>query len=99
KVLESESQFEEMMKDGWFPFIDIIAGEYKALSEAYQNKFDFENRAKAIVDSFAEERIKRITDKWWKNPIFAEKRTLIEAGISAYVQNTQDGFINCIKNL
>jgi len=63
KVLETEAQFDEMMKDGWFPFVEILAGEYKKLSEAYQNKFDFENKIKASVDSFGEERIKKITDK------------------------------------
>jgi hypothetical protein len=99
KVLESEAQFGEMLKDGWFPFVEIIAGEYKALSEAYTDRLDFENRKKAIVDGFTEERIRKITDKWWKNQTFADKRTLIEAGVNAYLQNTQDGFINCIKNL
>jgi hypothetical protein len=99
KVLESETQFGEMLKDGWFPFVDIIASEYRALSEAYKDKFDFENRQKAIVDGFTEERIRKLTDKWWKNQTFADKRTLIDAGINAYLQNTQDGFINCIKNL
>ena len=29
KVLETEAQFDEMMKDGWFPFVEILAGEYK----------------------------------------------------------------------
>lgn len=99
KVLESEAQFEEMMKDGWFPFVEILAGEYKKLSEAYQNKFDFENKVKTIVDSFSEERIKKITEKWWKNQIFSDKKSLIEAGVNAYLQNNQDGFVNCIKNL
>ena len=99
KVLESEAQFDEMMKDGWFPFVEILAGEYKKLSEAYQNKFDFENKVKTIVDSFGEERIKKITEKWWKNQIFSDKKSLIEAGVNAYMQNNQDGFVNCIKNL
>ncbi|HLD27092.1 MAG TPA: hypothetical protein VJB63_04005 [Patescibacteria group bacterium] len=99
KVLESETQFVEMMKDGWFPFVEILAGVYKKLSEAYQSKFDFENKIKAIVDSFNDERIKKITEKWWKNQIFSDKKSLIEAGVNAYLQNNQDGFVNCIKNL
>src|SRR3989338_1493296 len=99
KVLESEAQFGEMMKDGWFPFVEILAGEYTKLSEAYQNKFDFENKVKTIVDSFGEERVKKITEKWWKNQIYSDKKSLIEAGVNAYLQNDQDGFVNCIKNL
>ena len=99
KVLESEAQFDEMMKDGWFPFVEILAGEYKKLSEAYQNKFDFENKIKTIIDSFDDERIKKITEKWWKNKVFSDKKSLIEAGVNAYLQNNKDGFVNCIKNL
>ncbi|NQU83466.1 MAG: hypothetical protein HQ536_02030 [Parcubacteria group bacterium] len=99
KVLESDSQFEEMMNDGWFPFTEIIAGEYKKLSETYQNKFDFENKIKHFVNEFNDERIKKLTNKWWKNEIFNNKKALIEAGINAYLQNTSEGFVNCIKNL
>lgn len=99
KTLESDTQFEEMMKDGWFPFVEIIAEEYKKLSEIYHNKFDFEIRIKALVDSFNEEKINKITEKWWKKQVFVEKKNLIEAGINAYLQNTQGGFVNCIKNL
>jgi len=99
KVLESDAQFSEMVKDGWFPFVEILAGEYKKLSEVYQNKFDFENRIKNIVDSFGKERIEKITKKWWKNQIFTDKKSLIEAGINAYLQDNQDGYVNCIKNL
>jgi hypothetical protein len=99
KNLESAPTFDEMIKDGWFPFVEMLAKEYKEIGKMYQDKFDFDNRFKAMVDSFDSDRIKRITDKWWKNPIFADKKTLIEAGLNAYVQNTPDGVVNCIKNL
>lgn len=99
KILESEKQFSEMMKDGWFPFVEIIAGEYKSLNETYQNKFDFENKIKNIINGFDDKRIKKMAEKWWKNQIFADKKIIIEAGINAYLQNTPEGFVNCIKNL
>jgi hypothetical protein len=99
KVLESETQFVDMIKGGWFPFVEILGTEYKKLSEIYQNKFDFENRINAIVNNFNDERIKKITEKWWKNKNFLSKKSLIEAGINAYLQNNHDGFVNCIKNL
>ena len=99
KVLESDAQFEEMIQDGWFPFVEILSNEYKKLSELYQNKFDFNNRIKSITDVFTKERIQKITEKWWKNKIFSEKKSLIQAGVNAYLQDDQDGYVNCIKNL
>lgn len=98
-TLHSKVQFEEMKKEGWFPFIEMLADDYNKLSEIYQNRFDFENRIMGIVNSYNETRIHDITEKWWKNQFFFEKKALIEAGVNAYLQNTQEGFINCIKNL
>ena len=46
------TQFEEMMKEGWFPFIEIIGGEYRSLSAIYQNKFHFEERINKIIEGF-----------------------------------------------
>lgn len=99
KVLESATQFDEMVSDGWFPFVEIIGGDYQKICKFYQNKFDFDNNMKNLIDSFDQNRIERITKKWWKNKIFKDKQPLIEAGIKAYLQNDEGGFINCIKNL
>ncbi|MFC1941201.1 hypothetical protein ACFLWL_02180 [Chloroflexota bacterium] len=99
EVLESETQFEEMIKDGWFPFIEIIGGEYKSLSEAYQNKFHFEDTIDKIVGNFDKERIGKITNKWWRNQIFEEKKDILQAGINAFLRGDNEGYINCIKNL
>lgn len=98
-VLESKVQFEEMIKDGWFPFIEIIGSEYKGLTKAYENKFDFENKIKKLVDSFNKVRIEKIAKKWWSNQIFKDKQPLLEAGVNAYLRGDNDGFINCIKTL
>lgn len=99
KVLENDTEFDELLKDGWFPFIDIIGDEYKELSKIYKDKFDFENKTLNIVDKFDSTRINKISDKWWSNELFNSKKSLISAGIDAYFQNDKNGFINCIKNL
>jgi len=99
KVLETEDQFNEMKKDGWFPFTEIIPNPYRDISSAYKNKIDFDNKIKSIIDKFDVARIEKMKNKWWRHKIFADKKTLIEAGLNAYLQNSSEGFINCIKNL
>lgn len=76
-----------------------MGGEYKALSEAYQDKFDFENRIEKLVDSFDKTRIEKMTNTWWKKQIFKDKRGILQAGINAFLQGNNDGYINCTKNL
>ena len=98
--LESETHFGEMIKDGWFPFIEILGEEYKTLASTYQNeKFNYDGKVKILLDKFDESRVKRITEKWWEKPIFQEKQQLLQAGIDAFLQGNESGHINCIKNL
>ncbi|MCD6453529.1 MAG: hypothetical protein J7K77_04515 [Dehalococcoidales bacterium] len=99
EVLENKTQSEEMIKDGWFPFIEIVGGEYKSLSEAYQNKFHFEERIDKIVGSFDKTRIEKITNRWWKKQIFEDKRGILQAGINAFLRGGNEGYINCINTL
>ena len=99
EVLKNETQFKEMIEDGWFPFIEIIGAEYKSLSEAYQNKFHFKDTIDKIVSNFDKARIERITNRWWRNKIFIEKKDILQAGFNAFLRGDNEGYINCIKNL
>ena len=98
--LESETHFAEMIKDGWFPFVQILGEEYKELARTYQNeKFTYDDKVKRMIDKFDESRVKSMTAKWWKQPIFREKQQLLQAGIDAFLQRSESGYINCIKTL
>lgn len=98
-VLMNESQFMEMIRDGWFPFVEIIGGEYKLLSDVYRNKFKFEDAINKTISNFNSARIENVTNRWWNQPIFRDKKKIIQAGINAFLQNNDDGNINCIKNI
>jgi len=99
-VLKTKPQFEEMIKDGWFPFVELLGREYKLLTEIYQNKFNFDDRIKnLVINNFSKERIEKIMNRWWNKQIFKEKQKLLEAGVKAFLENTEKGYINCIKNL
>jgi hypothetical protein len=99
KTLEAKDQFLEMRADGWFPFIEILGGEYNELSKIYTDRFNFEARTKAVINNFNESTLQKITTHWWRHSAFEKKRALIQAGINAYLQGTEDGYINCNKNL
>lgn len=98
--LESGDHFEKMIGDGWFPFVEILGDEYKELASVYQNdKFTYDHTVKVLLDKFNESRIESVTEKWWEKPIFQEKQQLLQAGIDAFLQGDESGYINCIKNL
>lgn len=99
KVLEVKPVFSALIEDGWFPFIEIMGLEYGELSKAYQENIAIEDKLNKVLDSFDEARLARITSKWWKHPIFKDKKPFVDAALKAYSQNDEAGFIGCIKNL
>ena len=100
QTLESETCFEEMVADGWFPFIGVLGRHYEELAAIYQNgKFASDDSVKTLLDGFDESRLRSMTDKWWGNTLFQEKRKLLQAGVDAFLGGTESGYINCIKTL
>ena len=97
--LGAGSQSQEIFRDGWFPFLEIIANEYRTLSRAYQAKFNIENVVKDLVKRFDGQRLSKVVTKWWRNAIFANKKSILESGIEAFLQDTSSGNITCIKTL
>ena len=99
-TLESEDCFKEMIDDGWFPFVEILGKDYKELAAMYQNgKSTSDHAVKALLGKFDESRLRELTDQWWNNLLFQEKRELLQAGIDAFLRGTKGDYINCIKNL
>lgn len=98
-ILESKPHFDTLLKDGWFPFIEILASEFKELSEAYKNLPDPQERILEIVANFNEQRIERIVNKWWKKELFLDKKAILESGIQCYLGDDTKGFISSIKIL
>ena len=99
EVLESHERYAAMVEDGWFPFIETLAADYKRLGDAYSDGHANGEAIQAVVDGFNESRVTEITERWWHCSAFADKKALIEAGVDAYLQDTPHGFVNCIKNL
>ncbi|NQW17051.1 MAG: hypothetical protein HQ478_06140 [Chloroflexi bacterium] len=99
KGVQAKPQFEVMMRNGWFPFVQLLPDQYSSLNDAYLSEFQIEEKVASIVESFTTERMKQITDRWWDNTYFASKRALIEAGLAAYLQKDEYGYVNSIKNL
>ncbi|MDY6839838.1 MAG: hypothetical protein SWH78_17910 [Thermodesulfobacteriota bacterium] len=96
-TIDSELNFDALVNDGWFPFIELLGSEFKEISEAYKSAPPSLERANNIIDKFDKERIDKVSVKWWKNPLFFEKKLLLETALNAYIQNTNEGFISCIK--
>jgi hypothetical protein len=96
-TFENEVIFKELINDGWFPFLTLLGSNYEDLIAAYKDKFDFRNKIIKIMGSYDKSMIDQITLKWWGNSVFSSKKKILQAGIDAYNQNDESGYINAIK--
>lgn len=96
EALADQATGDRMTKAGWFPFIEIIGGDFNPLLNAYQLEFDIENKEKEIVGQFTSDRIDKIGERWWKNPILSKHKTVLEAGLEAFKRGDS---VSCIKNI
>lgn len=97
--MSSAENLDRLLDRGWFPFIQLDGDEFESLRHAIAEDSDFEIVEEQIVEAFSEERIGSFTEYWWRNPLFEQKREVIEAALSAYFRGSRSDVINCIKNL
>jgi len=88
-----------MFADGWFPFIQLLGGDFEELAKCYEHKSSFPGNMETFLNRFSKDRIKAFVNRWWGNQIFERKRKILEAGINAYLSETQAGYIACVKTL
>ena len=97
--LEDQYSFDELLKEGWFPFVQLIGQQFRKLISYYADDKKYSFYIDEILESFNQEKIQAFSDYWWDNQIFSQKREIIEAGVEAYFQDTKSGYINVIKTL
>lgn len=84
EALADGETVERMTKAGWFPFIEVIGGDFEPLIKAYQANFDIETKEKKLVARFTSERIDKIAERWWRNPALTKHKTVLQAGLNAF---------------
>lgn len=84
EALTDESTFQRMINSGWFPFIELIGGDFDSLINAYKSEFDIEGKESELVAKFTSERIDKIAERWWRNSAFAKHRKVLQAGLDAF---------------
>lgn len=98
-IMENKPLFEPMLADGWFPFIQLLGGDFEELAKCYEHKSDFPRNVETFLGRFGKDRIRAFVNRWWGNQIFERKQQILEAGIDAYLLETRAGYITCVKTL
>jgi hypothetical protein len=75
---------ERLTRSGWFPFIEILGGEFERLLKAYQLNFDVAGQEELLLKAFDVARIDAIAKGWSKNPRLAGRMAILEPALRAF---------------
>ena len=90
---------DRLIDRGWFPFIQLSTEEFRLLRYGIGHPSELDAVEESVVERFSAERIDSLSEGWWKNPAFRDKKEIIVAGLNAYKQGSDEQIINCVKNL
>jgi hypothetical protein len=88
--------FNSMLAAGWFPFVEIIHGEFDGLAQACEAGFELTEVEARLLAAFSRERVERMMARWMLKPHFAHKEPLFRAALEDFLAGRA---ISAIKNL
>lgn len=94
ETFDDSAFFTRLVRAGWFPFVELIGGDFEALLKAFRHDFDIEAKERALVEKFDGTRVDRMADRWWRNDHFASRRKVLESALDAFKRGDS---IGCIK--
>jgi hypothetical protein len=95
-TVADEAMFNELILNGWFPFVEIIPSEFRELAEYLESGFNLSDAESKLLANFNDERLENLLARWLTKPHFANKEKIFKSAIDAYKR--QDA-VSVIKTL
>ena len=96
EALGDDALFTNLIQAGWFPFIEIMGGEFEKLLKAHKAGFNIGGEEAALVAKFDAARIDAIAERWWKRPSLVNRSAILGPALEAFKRNDP---VSCLKNI
>ena len=94
KAFGDTSLFETIVHVGWFPFVELLGGDFENLLQAYNANFNIEGEEAALLKKFDAARVDAIAERWWRHPSLSSRKAILEPAMRAYKHGDA---VSCIK--
>lgn len=84
QTMANQTVFDSLVGLGWFPFVEIIAKEFKGLADHCSAGFDVSVIEASILESFDESRMQKMMDRWALKPHFATRAIILQVAVDAF---------------
>jgi len=84
QAMANQTVFDSLVRLGWFPFVEIIAKEFKGLADHSSAGFDVGVIEESILASFDEDRTQKMMERWALKPHFSARAAILKVAVDAF---------------
>lgn len=97
KLFINEIDFsEDLLEEGWFPFVMITGGLYESLLDCLDSKISIKNAEEKVLNHIDTERLMNVVAKLDKISLFRKHNPFIKVGIERYIE---EDYLSAISNI
>jgi len=88
--------FERIVASGWFPFLELMQGEFQSLAYMLESNLPLEYAEANLLAKFDNDRVDRMFARWMQQPHFKEKELIFRPAIERFKARDP---VSVIKNV
>lgn len=96
QAVNDPATFGRLMTVGWFPFIEIITGEFRELAAHAEAGFDIAEIEPKIISTFDATRLAHLFERWVAKPHLAAREVLLKEALEAFTSEKPASAIKII---
>lgn len=83
-AIADESVFGRLTEAGWFPFVEVLGGDFRELISHCEAGFDLEEAETNLLAKFDAQRVETMFARWMAKPHFAGKERLLRSALNNF---------------
>lgn len=83
-AMAHQATFYQLVGAGWFPFLELMSGEFERLISMCQSGFELDDSEKALVEKFGEARLDRMFDRWMQRPHLKSRESILRSAVNTF---------------
>lgn len=95
-ALAHQPTFGQLVGAGWFPFLELMSGEFGKLVSMCQSGFELDDEEKSLAEKFDETRLDRMFERWMQRPHLKSREPILRSAVNAFKARDP---VSVIKNV
>lgn len=95
-ALAHQPTFDQLVQVGWFPFLELMSGEFGKLASISQSGFELDDEELALVEKFDVSRVDRMFERWMQSAHLKTREPILRSAVGAFKARDP---VSVIKNV